>query len=180
MATEMNAGREQYSSGRSAARPSDGGAGGLLKHTVDEALERAKITGEKIVEEARGSVRSLLDEQFKRVGEELEVFASTVREASKRLKEQEWNAAADYTDRAASNVERLSGYLHEKHFGELLGDAGELLRSQPGVFIAGAFTAGFLIARFINSSNQTVNESSRYAARGEEVSTRTTGTEALH
>jgi hypothetical protein len=178
---EINTGRDEPSSGQSSRRATDGGAGGILKHTVDEAIERARQTKEEIVEEARGSARSLLDEQRKRVAEELEIVASAVREAGRKLKEEDREAAAHYTDRAAEGVERVSNYLHERHFGEVLEDAGELLRRQPALFIAGAFTAGFFLARFLKSSAEGVEMSAGYSLEEERISREgSAGSEALH
>jgi hypothetical protein len=90
--------------------------------------------------------------QKNRATDGLGTVASAVRQTSQHLREQQNETVAQYVDKAAEQLERLSNRLREKDVGELLQDAQRLARRQPALFIGGSFAVGLLAARFLKSS----------------------------
>jgi hypothetical protein len=84
----------------------------------------------------------------------LQDVAEAVRQTGVVLRHQNKEQMANYTEKVAHQVERISSYLEEKDVDELLMEAENLARRQPGIFLAGAFGVGLLIGRFIKSSGE--------------------------
>ena len=82
----------------------------------------------------------------------ISTIARAVRRTTQELRDQRHGKMADYVDRAADQLERLSSGLQSKDIGELFQDAQRLARRQPAVFVGSAFAIGLLGARFLKSS----------------------------
>ena len=80
-------------------------------------------------------------------------IARAVRRTTQELRDEQHNTMAEYMDRAADQLERLSSRLKTKDIGELFRDVQSLARRQPAVFIGSAFALGLLGARFLKSSS---------------------------
>lgn len=78
--------------------------------------------------------------------------AQAVRETTQHLREQQHETVAGYAEQAADQLDRVSQRLRDKNVGELMNDAQQLARRQPGLFIGGAFALGLIGARFLKSS----------------------------
>jgi hypothetical protein len=60
--------------------------------------------------------------------------------------------AAEYGDKAANSLERLSTYIREQEPKQLLNDVQNFGRRRPALLLGGAFLLGFAGARLIKSS----------------------------
>jgi hypothetical protein len=76
-----------------------------------------------------------------------------MRQTSSQLHAQEEAVFAQYIDDAAGQVEKFSQYLRDKNINDMFGDVKMMARRQPELFVAGALAAGFLLGRFLKSSN---------------------------
>jgi hypothetical protein len=100
------------------------------------------------------------------------------------LREQDQDPIGQYADRAAEQVERFSGFLRERDADQLIGEAENLARRQPAVFLGGAFALGVLGARFLKASSSgqaggqtgTSREANYGATGGSEASAASSGT----
>jgi hypothetical protein len=105
-----------------------------------------------IVNKAKERVAAQLSTQKGRATDGLDTITQAVRHTTQQLRAEDHGAVAEYIDKAAEQLERLSHRLRDKDVNELLHDARELARRQPAVFIGGSFALGLLAARFIKSS----------------------------
>lgn len=115
--------------------------------TYQKAMERS----EEFKGKARERTKSLIDKQRGSASETLSNVAAALHQTARQLESQQQGAVARYADRAAQSVDRLSGYLTQKDADQLINDAERLVRRRPGLFLGGAFAAGFILARFLKS-----------------------------
>jgi hypothetical protein len=105
-----------------------------------------------------------LSTQKDRATDSLGSVASAVRQTGQRLREEQNETVAQYVEKAADQLDRLSSSLREKDVTELLQDAQRLARRQPALFIGGSFAVGLIAARFLKSSRR--DEAEFYPAAG--------------
>ena len=120
---------------------------------VKELASEAKDETKKMAEQARDHVQELVGRQKDQAAERLGGLAGALREAAHKL--QEGDQGGDfgrYVDRAAQQVDRLSGYLRDKDLGGFVRDTESFARRRPEVFLGGTLLAGLMLARFLKSS----------------------------
>jgi hypothetical protein len=108
--------------------------------------------GSSLIGRVRDGATSQLTAQKERVTDGLSSLAQAVRQSTDSLRESQQPAVAEYVDRAASHIERLSATLRDRDVRELVQDAQQFARRQPAIFVGAAFAAGVLAARFMKSS----------------------------
>jgi uncharacterized protein YjbJ (UPF0337 family) len=135
-------------------------AGSSATHDVADQAKAAagQIAGEaqqragQAVDMARQQVASGMSSQKDRAAASLGSVAHALRQTGQQLRTQDQVGVTDYIDRAASQVERISGYLERNDLGQLVDDVEHFARRQPALFLGGAFMLGLLGARFLKSS----------------------------
>jgi hypothetical protein len=118
------------------------------REVTNEAREQVSQVGRQATEE----VKSTLATQKENAANELHGVAQALRQTSMQLRDNEQGMVADYSNRMAEQVDRLSNYLVERDIDDLRRDAEDFARRRPEIFIGGAFTLGLLAARFLKSS----------------------------
>lgn len=106
-----------------------------------------------IISRVRDRATAQLNTQKDRATDGIGNVAEVVRNATRQLREQHHEGVAEYIERSADQLERLSQRLRNKDVAELLRDAQSLARRQPALFIGSAFALGLLSARFLKSSS---------------------------
>lgn len=106
-----------------------------------------------IVDRVKQTATSQLSAQKDKATDGLGSVAQAVRQTTQGLRDHQQDTVAQYVDRAADQIERLSDRLKNKDVAELLDDAQRLARQQPALFIGGAFALGLVGARFLKSSS---------------------------
>lgn len=167
-------------SGSQSAGQSSGNWGtssGNVSETVQETMDQARQAASNLTEQAKQKVtegvdqakhqaKSVLDEQKSRTAEQLGGIAGALRQTGEQLQEQDNPMVAQYAQSAADQIERFSNYLQTAEVSELWRETQNLARRQPELFVAGALAGGFLLARFLKSSNaQSRNYSSATRTR---------------
>lgn len=61
--------------------------------------------------------------------------------------------AAGYIHEAATRIEQASAMMRERRIEDLLGVVDDFAHRQPAAFFGGSVLAGFLLSRFLRSSN---------------------------
>ena len=133
--------------------------------TPQDVLDQAQQLGGKVSDQAQDKLSgvaeqvkqqasSRLSTQIDRASEGIGVFAQTLQSMGGELREKDQPVLAQYTDRAAEQVQRAAGYLRGKNVDQLMSETEGFARRQPVAFIAGAFAIGILGARFLKSSGQ--------------------------
>jgi ElaB/YqjD/DUF883 family membrane-anchored ribosome-binding protein len=107
-----------------------------------------------IVGRARERATAQLSSQKDRATDGMGSVAHAVRQSTQQLREQHHDTIAQYIEKAADQLDKMSARLREKNVNELIDDAQRLARRQPALFIGAAFAVGLLGARFLKSSSQ--------------------------
>lgn len=114
--------------------------------------DRAKQVVKESLNEAKGQLHTAFADQKHQAAGQLNDVAAALRQTSQELHSHDKGGIAQYADSAADQVERFSGYLDGRDFGELWDDLQTMANRQPELFVAGALAAGFLAGRFLRSS----------------------------
>ena len=120
-------------------------------YTSPQGGDRSNDSG--IVDKVRERATAQLSSQKDKATDGLGTVAQAVRQTTQSLRDQQHDTVAQYVERAADQIERVSERLKNKDVGELLDDAQQLARRQPALFIGGAFALGLVGARFLKSSS---------------------------
>ena len=124
--------------------------------TTDQAKEKAQ----QAAGQAKGALRSQVDQRATEAGERVGGFASDARTIGDQLREQGKDQPAKLADQAADRAERLGNYLKRNDADRILQDVEDFGRRQPWVVIGGGLALGILASRFLKASS-----SSRYEQR---------------
>ena len=140
------------------AKPTSADAGNATLPSVEPptphaSSESANGTDTGIVDRIRERAGAQLATQKDMATDGIGTIARAVRRTTQELREQQHDTIADYVDRTADQLERLSSGLKQKDIGELFRDAQSLARRQPAMFVGSAFAIGLLGARFLKSSS---------------------------
>lgn len=145
-------GRSQSGSGSTGQSWQDSATNGGRKeatNVVDDVQQQAGQVASAVQQQASSMVAS----QLHQAGSSVESVAQAFRETGQQLRGQDQAAIAQYTDRAAQQLESLAGYLQGRDLGELMDDVERFARREPALFLGGAVAAGLFLARFLKSSS---------------------------
>ena len=128
----------------------------VRRRTVTEAKaagDEVRSTLESAREAGKERARTFFEEQRVNVAERADEIARALRKTAKNLDEEGVNkTTCSLTERAAHGVEQLASSLRDQDPEELRYRAERIVRDNPGAVLAGAVTAGLLLARFLKSS----------------------------
>jgi len=156
---------------------------GRLRESTRETAGQAK---EKVAEMTRaitGSLKEeaerLFDEQKEKASGKVGRVGKSLNQAAHALRAVKADAVAEYVDTAAERVQGFSDYIEERNLAQVLEDAGELARRNPGLVVGGMFLAGLAAARFLKASTPEGGNGSgsgeRRSSRGSSGSGRSSG-----
>jgi hypothetical protein len=121
-----------------------------------DLLQRAKQAGGEIVNQVQQQAGTQIERQKETAANELSQVVNAVRQFGQNLSGEASGPiaryAAEYGDKAADSLERLSNYIREQDAKRLLNDVQNFGRRQPALLLGGAFLLGFAGARLIRSS----------------------------
>lgn len=143
-------------SGKKSTEPTAASANqGSTPDLADQAQEVAGQVQEQagqLVDRARGAATGQLSTQKDRAAGGLETAAGLLRGAGEQLRALDQPTVAQYVDGAAERTQQISQQLRTQDVGQLLETTERFARRQPGLFVGGALTLGFLATRFFKSS----------------------------
>lgn len=119
-----------------------------------EAKERVRQTADEVKEAAQQQVEGLFAQQKDAAAEQAEKLSTVFRKMAEEFEAQDQSYFSGYANNIARCTDSLSQRLREKDLGSLMTQAQEYSRRQPALFVGGAVAAGFLLARFLRSSNR--------------------------
>jgi hypothetical protein len=128
-----------------------------------DLLQHAKQAGGEIVSQVQQQASTQIDRGKETATNEQVVNA--VKQLGQTLSSGEANGpiarfAAQYSDKAANSLERMTNYIREQDAQRLLNDVQNFGRRQPALLLGGAFLLGFAGARLIRSSMDAASQSS--------------------
>lgn len=131
-----------------------------------DLLQHAKQASGEIVNQVQERAGSQLTRQKESAATDLSHVVNAVRRFGETLSAEEGGPiaryAAQYGDKAANSLERLSTYIREQDPKQLLGDVQNFGRRRPALLLGGAFLLGFAGARLIKSSMDTASQQQSY------------------
>jgi ElaB/YqjD/DUF883 family membrane-anchored ribosome-binding protein len=152
-------------------------SGDYVQETAQQATQVAGDAIEKVGEQAKQTATT----QKERIVGGLDATAHAIRETGQSVRQQQ-PMVAEYADKAAEGVERVSGYLRERDVDEVIQDVQDYARRNKGIFIGGTLLLGFMAARLIKAGGRRQQSSmvttttqpvgissSRYVPRGDGV-----------
>ena len=129
-----------------------------------DLLQHAKQAGGEIVSQVQEQAGTQIARQKETAANELSQVVNAVRQFGQSLSGEANGPiaryAAEYGDKAANSLERLSNYIREQDAKRLLNDVQDFGRRQPALLLGGAFLLGFAGARLIRSSTEAASQSS--------------------
>lgn len=130
-----------------------------------DLLQHAKQAGGEIVSQVQQQASTQIDRGKETATNELSQVVNAVRQLGQTLSSGEANGpiarfTAQYSDKAADSLERLSNYIREQDPKRLLNDVQNFGRRQPALLLGGAFLLGFAGARLIKSSMEAASQDS--------------------
>lgn len=130
-----------------------------------DLLQHAKEAGGEIVSQVQQQASTQIDRGKETAANELSQVVNAVRQLGQTLSSGEANGpiarfAAQYSDKAANSLERMTNYIRQQDPQRLLNDVQNFGRRQPALLLGGAFLLGFAGARLIKSSMEAASQSS--------------------
>jgi len=116
-----------------------------VREKADELLEAAQQRG-----------RGLLDRQKKAAVDELHSVADIMRDAAQEFEAREEEGVADYVQRAADALDRLSSSLRDREVEDLVRAVEQGVRTRPAVYLGATAIAGFVLGRFLRAGTQRI------------------------
>lgn len=137
--------RQQGSTGNGGSQGSD-----KARQNKEQAQQKARETADQAREEALRRA----DSQKGFVADYISNFSEAVRSMAMQFKDQDQVSLADYTYRLADRTDTLADRLRDENSESLLKQAQDFSRREPALFIGGMVAGGFLLSRFLKSSNR--------------------------
>lgn len=113
------------------------------KAQMNEAAEQAKAKGQQVFQEQKTNAVGHLDK-----------IAQALHQTATNMRNENEQTAGKIIDQAASGLERLASGLRTQDMESMYYQARNAVRRQPALFIGGTIAAGFLISRFLKSSEE--------------------------
>ncbi|MCM5704533.1 hypothetical protein [Larsenimonas salina] len=122
--------------------------------------DKAQANREQARQKARDAASQARDEAYKRadeqkayVADQIDNFSEAVRSMGSQFKEQNQITMADYTFRLSARADSLADTLRDKDSQSLVRQVQDFSKREPALFIGGMVAGGFLLSRFLKSSN---------------------------
>ena len=125
-----------------------------IQEKAAPVIEEGKAQVRAYTVEAQQKTKSAVANKKEQAVGELGNLAQALRQTGIQLRQQDQNTVAQYTEKAAQQIDRVSGYLSKRDVDQLIEEGERLARKNPELFLGVTFGLGLLAARFIKSSPQ--------------------------
>jgi hypothetical protein len=137
------------------------------KQRLGQATDTTKEELSNVTDQVRQQADSMITEQKSMAADRLGTLASTLRQTSRQLQDQQEGTMGHYAEIVADQVEMAADFLRTRNSGDLLGEVQRLARRSPEAFVAGSLAVGFLLGRFIKGpSRSAMNRQQGYQGQG--------------
>lgn len=123
-----------------------------VREEIREKRDEFAAEAKSVAHQASDQAKAALSTQKGEAARQLHGLANSLRHSGVQLRQQNQDTMAHYSYEVADQIDRASGYLEAQNLDDLMQDAKDFARSQPELFLGGAFTVGLLAARFLRSS----------------------------
>ena len=146
------------------ARGEPGDLKSIASEVASEIASTAVEQSRGLLDAAKGTATSFADQRKDTAAQSIADLASSLRETGNSFEEQPSLKA--FVGTAADGLEQIATGIRDRSFAEIYADIESVARRQPLTFGAGAAIAGFLLARFIKSSAEELQEVNARAQAG--------------
>lgn len=122
------------------------------QETLGQVKDMAQETVGTVMQQAQEQVSARLTDTLDEAAIVLSEVADAVETVAQQLRQNNQPMLGEYANRAAHQVDRLSGYLEENDIEDMVFEVERFARRQPAIFLGSAFTLGLLAVRFLKSS----------------------------
>ncbi|HET6726337.1 MAG TPA: hypothetical protein VFH85_10080 [Gammaproteobacteria bacterium] len=116
--------------------------------------EQAKQTTREAVDDVRRQATETAERQKYAAAEQADSVAGAFRDTADQLDRRDQGWLAEIARRCADGADRIAGEMRGKDLSELIERTQVFARERPATFLAGAVAAGFLLTRFVKSSER--------------------------
>ena len=117
-----------------------------------EVLEDAKQKVSSLSREAKEQGKDALSRQKEGAAEQLGSVAAALHTAADELEHRDQAKAGRFVSYAAEQLESFGRRIRDKDIDSLIDEASRMGRRSPGTFFVGSLVVGFLVSRFLKSS----------------------------
>jgi hypothetical protein len=133
---------------------------GAVREEALDVVGTAKEEGRNVVHETRNQLREQAAAETARVADGLRNLGAQM-QALAEGRAEEAGDAREYARQAASTVQGWAGRVESRGIQGLTEDMEHFARRRPGVFLAGAAAAGFVLGRFLRGASASNDNASR-------------------
>jgi hypothetical protein len=127
---------------------------------LSSAAEQVQRTAGDTASRIKDRAREAAERQKQTGADQIGGVAEAMKAAAGEL-EQQMPMAAQYIEDVAGQLGSMASALRERSIDDVLGNAADFARRQPGLFFAGAVATGFALSRFAKSSANRASRGSR-------------------
>ena len=124
------------------------------KRQLGQATDTTREELSHVTDQVRQQADSMISEQKSMAADRLGTLASTLRQTSRQLQDQQEGQMGRYAEIVADQVDMAADFLRTRNTGDLVGEVQRLARRSPEAFVAGSLAVGFLIGRFIKGPSR--------------------------
>jgi hypothetical protein len=125
-----------------------------VKAKADEVATKVKEQAGQTADKAVDQVKTMAVDRKDQAADRLGGISQALYAASENLWQQD-ETVARYAQQAAEQVDRFTGYLHDKSVNDIIADVEDFSQRRPELFLGAAFLLGVAAARFLKSSRPT-------------------------
>jgi cell division septum initiation protein DivIVA len=133
-----------------------------VKEAASGVASTAKQYAGDMASKAKDKGRTLFEERKESALGQVGSVANAIRSTASNLQGEGQDQTARYVNMIADQLESLSGRFRNKDLDTLAQDFQGIARRNPGAFVVGSVVAGFLLARFLKSSQQNQSQYADY------------------
>lgn len=134
-----------------------------LKDDVGGLANAAVARGLSFVDAAKGQAQDYAEQRKGDAARSVGDLAKVLRESGKGFEDRPNIRAV--MDSAAEGLDGLAGTIRDRSFAELYADAERVARARPAAVAVAGAVAGFLVARFVKASSDSLREAANEIGR---------------
>ena len=138
------------------------------KRQLGQATDTTKEELSHVTDQVRQQADSMISEQKSMAADRLGTLASTLRQTSRQLQDQQEDQMGRYAEIVADQVDMAADFLRTRNTGDLFGEVQRLARRSPEAFVAGSLAVGFLVGRFIKGPSRSAMNARQSNQYGEQ------------
>lgn len=144
--------RHESTSHQTSSSATGAGSTDTAKQKTQEVTDKLGQTADTVQQQANQVASQQFTAQTQQATKGLDSVSGALNQAADQMRKQGQDTMATFADEAASQVDRLSGYLRQEDLHQVIDGVERFARRQPYLFLGGAFAVGVLAARFLKAS----------------------------